>query len=60
MIKWSLTCKVLKWTVHTARFRAAGKTLLIINGAKTHPDANTVDAVGDYISLFYLPSICTH
>jgi hypothetical protein len=52
-VKWSITYPVItKLTAHFAKFRTVGKIFLILDGTKTHLDADAIDAAGDNIILF--------
>lgn len=60
--KGSMTTPVfIKWVHHFAKYKPAGKVLLIFDGASSHLDAGIVDAAESHdITLFCLPSNCTH
>lgn len=60
--KGSMTCDTfVKWIAHFAQYKPPGKVLLIFDGAKSHLDANIVEAADTHeITLLCLPSNCTH
>lgn len=60
--KGSMTSEVfVQWLEHFAKFKPAGETLLVMDGAKPHLDISIVDKAEEHsITLFCLPSNTTH
>lgn len=51
----------ISWLAHFEKFKNAGPTLLIFDGAKSHLDISIVEAAENYgVTLFCLPSNTTH
>lgn len=55
------TVLFIRWLEHFARYKVAGKALLIFDGAASHLDANITRAAEEHgIILYCLPSNTTH